>query len=116
MMHAFPINGFRGGPFEPFWTFMNDTYQSKQSHGSTLLLKCRNRGSCARWSGRHNYQSENPRAGSPAICEKCYQFEEKIAYYGQLASKSIDHEVAVVLLDLIKKLQNEKASLHPAET
>lgn len=50
------------------------------------------------------------------MCEKCYQLDEKIAYYRQLTSKSIDHEVAIFLLDLIKKLQNEKASLHPAET
>ena len=49
------------------------------------------------------------------MCEKCDDLEQKIAYYTQLTSGVIDHELANVLEEILRKLQDEKSALHPQQ-
>lgn len=49
------------------------------------------------------------------MCKKCSYLEQKIAYYTRLIASEVDHELTIVLEDILRKLQNEKGSLHQKE-
>ena len=47
------------------------------------------------------------------MCEKCTELDDKIAHYKRISSHVTDQLTSDGIADLIKKLEAEKAALHP---
>jgi hypothetical protein len=50
------------------------------------------------------------------MCDKCAEFDFKIAHYRQMATRLTDELTRDGIAGLIKELANAKAALHPEKT
>jgi hypothetical protein len=49
------------------------------------------------------------------MCDRCVEFDRKIAHYQRLASRFTDQTLLDGIRELIKRAEVEKAALHPEQ-
>jgi hypothetical protein len=49
------------------------------------------------------------------VCEKCQELDRKIEHFRMLAARVLDQPTIDGIHDLIKKMEAEKAELHPEQ-
>ena len=47
------------------------------------------------------------------MCEKCIEFDRRIAHYTQLSTKVADQKALDGIANLVAELQDKKRELHP---
>ena len=71
--------------------------------------RVKTKGDCSPTNSRLSLTATGFARRKIAMCKKCNDLEQKIAYYTRLTSRVIDHELTNVLEDILRKLQSKKA-------